>query len=475
MTREVFSHIFNTIHDSIKGTKWENHVYLVGECVRKLIKHQDLPNLLEVVVDLSDGGSEFAKWFAQKLDIYKELTNPIIIKAHGVAKLRYWVEINGKKICVFIVFSQTRKEKYLSSASNPSLTFGTLAEDLARRGCTIDAIYYNVSTKRIYRHAMSHEDLEKGIIRTCSSDADFTIEDSIVRMMYFIRISTELGFGIDKKTWLAICKYAKHYKKIPIANVKAELDRIFLLEKPSGALRKLHHCGLLKRILPEVYAMMNVKQGKEHSNDVFEHTMDVVDASPRTSAHRLAALLHDIGKPSSIKNNLFGTSFYQHEIKGVPIAKKIMENFGYSADLIKKISSAIVNHERFANSKNISKKSVRKFLAEVDSDDVDFILDLIHANNICHSKRYQKENQVASIKRTIDLIMNAEEKRISEILLPVSGADLMDEFNLKSGPHIGYIIKELTNRASISPKITKEECLAYAKDIVIKEKFPTKS
>lgn len=141
MDRKTFENIRNTLNGLIKETVWENHVYLVGGCVRDDVMNNPVKDV-DIVIDLPDGGIKFVSWLKEN----EHTTQNVIFYPHyGTVMFRL---ANYPDIEIEAV--QTRKEKYTDiNTRNPETVYGTLYEDCFRRDLTINALYYNISTSKL--------------------------------------------------------------------------------------------------------------------------------------------------------------------------------------------------------------------------------------------------------------------------------------------------------------------------------------
>lgn len=175
MTLDQYIEIRHTIRDTIKGTAWENHVYVVGGCVRDELMGNEIKDV-DMCVDLPGGGVHFAEWLYSN----KQITcKPITYPTYGTAMfhLRQFPDLELE--CV-----QTRKEKYPDAKTrNPETAFGSIEEDCFRRDLTINALYRNVSTDELLDYTgRGVEDIQNHTIRT-TTDPDIIFDDDPLRIL----------------------------------------------------------------------------------------------------------------------------------------------------------------------------------------------------------------------------------------------------------------------------------------------------
>ena len=450
--------VLSEIKSAIKGSAWENHVFLVGGAVRDHLLGQDIKDI-DLCVNVSEGGLAFAKWICNEFDCFVPNSNPVVFPTYGTAKfnLRTIHDLSHIEIeCV-----QTRKEQYHSDSRKPETVFGTIQEDAKRRDLTINALYVNLSNDEIIDPTgLGFEDMRKEIIRT-PSDPNIVFNDDPLRMLRVIRFATRLGWGIDKDTWLGIVTNVSRLSIVSQERITDELTKIMLCHKPSIGLRRLLHSGLLKVVLPEIHKLIGVTQGIQHFGDVFEHTLSVVDKTRNIANHRWAALFHDVGKPytKALKNGQ--TTFLNHDNFGFTITDAVLKRMKFSTENIRQITSAVKQHMRFKSSKNTcpSNKSLRKFIAENEMKDLAIVLDVIHADNTSHATEWCMPKQIPLIiDKLNELYVKNKEP---ECKPPINGKDIMEHFNLKAGPKIGELMDAAKELCLEDPYVTKEQCLKH--------------
>lgn len=450
----------------IKNSRFENHVYVVGGyCRDKLLNKK--PNDIDIVVDLPNGGIEFAEWICKETDCYKNGSNPVIFTRYQTAKFNIRSIESISKVDIECVC--TRKESYNDENSRkPDVEYGTITEDCLRRDLTINSLYYNISSETLLDPSnMGIEDLYNSTLRT-PTDPNKTYLNDPLRMLKAIRLQSYLGWGIEKETWLGIIKNCYRMNIISQERITDEINKILVSARPSYGIRQLYRCGLLEIVLPEVYNMIGCRQGHQHFGDVFEHTMAVIEKTKPIIEHRVAGLLHDVAKPETVSTVNGAIHFFSHEYRGASMATDILKRMKYSNLEIKSIVTAVKNHMRFKQSGNHcpSNKSIRKFIADVGKDQIDIVLDVINADNNSHDKLFCLPDQVKLIYEKI-AEMEESEKVTDKIVLPINGNDIMEKFNMKKGPKIGEFLSLIKDKYLDNPNISKEECFEIIKEKLV--------
>ena len=450
------------IKSSIKGTIFNNHVFLVGGFVRDSYMGKPCKDI-DIVVDLPDGGVGFANFMTFKNGCLISNKNPVIFQTYGTAKFQL---LNSPEFGdIEIECVQTRKEQYHKESRNPSTVFGTIEEDAMRRDLTINALYYNVSTDEIKDYTgMGLYDIKHHIIRT-PSNPDIIFEDDPLRILRVIRFATRFGWGIEKKTWLGMIKNSKRILIVSKERITEEINKILLTEKPSLGIKRMLCCNhLLEYVIPSISHQTHIFQSLKPKLTLFEHTMGVLDSIEPKLEYRLSALLHDIGKLTTYKNG-----FFRHETVGKSLAETLMKTMKYPNKMISNVCMAIEMHETFSSYKDKEipcKKSLRKFKAIV-GENYDLVMALIDANN--KNQIYGKKiNQITNIRQKIADLEAKEKNNLSKIQLPLNGKDIMERFNLKSSPLIGKLLKKVKDAYFDNPQMSKEEALDFVNDMIKK-------
>ena len=446
---EKIKKLLKFIQDSIKGTHFEGKVYVVGGLIRDSLLGLPLKTAdVDICVEMKNGGILFATYMAMKHRCYIEGTNPVIFDNYGTAKFELYKEEDFKNIEIECV--QTRKEQYHKESRNPDVAYGTIEEDAKRRDLTINALYYNITTEKLHDYNNSLDDLRNGVIRT-PSDPDIVFGDDPLRQLRVIRFSTRFGWDIEKNTWLGIIKNAPRISVVSQERITDEISKILLCEKPSVGIRKLYYCGLLHRVMPDIYDMTYAYESKNPMVTTFDHTMEVLDYVQPYLENRLAALFHDVGRIVTEKRKDINQDKFSAEV-----AESDLRSMKFPNYIIKGVEKAILYHRYFnvyVDGVLPPDKKIRKFLNLV-GDDISPTVDLMNANNI-HRTYDKKKRQVLDILNRIEELEDID--KATNVKLPINGADIMKEFKLKPSPLIGMLLEAVKEEYFENPNITKDE------------------
>lgn len=451
----------------IKNTEWQGKVWLAGGAVRDEIMGKPPKDLDFVITGDIDAGINFATWLAKILNIYKPNSNPVIYPRFGTAKL----SLSGNKynlVNTDLEFVAPRKEKYTPGSRKPEVSRGELKDDILRRDLTINSLVKNISTNEIIDlTGKGIDDIKNGIIRT-TSDPTIIYKDDPLRMLRSIRFSVKYGFKIIPEVIESIKKNAGLIDTISKERIQDELNKILVSPSPAQGIELLRDTNLLKYVLGSKFMMLiGMTQNKHHIDDAYNHTLKVLQGTPPDLKTRLMALFHDIGKSMTRTVDDNGdVHFYEHEKRGAALVKDIMKDLRYSNEMIDSVVKGVESHMQLKHGNDdatkISDKLLRKFNMSM-GDDLNNILDLIHADNSSHSDDSSMPNQVNAIK---DRLKTLNTDNNTKIILPINGDDLID-MGLKPGPIFREIMNAVQDAWYENPDLTRDEAINIAKQIML--------
>lgn len=437
--------------------------YVVGGYVRDFLLKRPLPSDIDIVC--LGSGIALAEKFATAIHRKQDL---VVFKNFGTAMVPF------KNMQ--IEFVGARKESYRRDSRKPMVEEGTLEDDQKRRDFTINALAIalnGVKKGQLIDPFGGIAHLSKGIIKT-PLDPEITFSDDPLRMMRAIRFAAQLQFTIEEETFNGICAQADRISIVSKERISDELHKIMLTPRPSIGLQLMFESGLMKQILPEVYALHGVDEvdGHQHKENFF-HTLEVVDNVARRSDKlwlRYAALLHDIGKPVTKKlDPQQGWTFHGHELVGSRMSKKIFERMkwplGQPLSYVQKLI-ALSSRPASLTVENATDSAFRRLLFEAGEDLEDLMI-------LCESdittKNLQKKqkflDKYALVRQRLSEI--EEKDKIRNWKSPVSGDDIMQMFNLKPSKTVG-ILKDCLKEAILDGVIPNDRQAAIQ---FLQEKF----
>lgn len=252
-----------------------------------------------------------------------------------------------------------RADSYDGVTRKPTVEFGdTLEGDLARRDFTVGAMALRVPGPTLVDPAGGVEDLIAGVLRT-PSDPAVSFGDDPLRMLRAARFASQLGFEVSPATLDAMAALRASLGIVSPERVQAELVKLLQTGDPVRGIRILVETGLMDEFLPEVPSLRLEVDEHHHHKDVYEHSLTVLrqaielegsrhpGAAPDV-ALRLAALLHDIGKPATRRLEPGGgVSFHHHDVKGARLARKRLQALRFDAATTTSVCQLIEQHLRF--------------------------------------------------------------------------------------------------------------------------------
>jgi len=347
-----------------------------------------------------------------------------------------------------------REEREYADGRHPeTVTYTTSPElDAARRDFTINAMFYDPAADRLLDFFGGREDLRLGVLRTVGDPACRFREDYL-RMMRAVRFASRFGFALDPAALAVIRDLKSKVAGLSFERICAELDAMLTGPDPAGAIRLLHHTGLLAEVLPEVAAMDGVEQPPlfHPEGDVLTHTLLMLEhLGAPDSDLAWSVLLHDIGKPSTRLIGADGLAhFYTHEEVGAQMAEELLRRLRFPRRNLVRIVHAVRNHMRFAQVDKMKKSTWRRLLAEPD-----FPLELELHRIDCTSSHGLLQNYVLLLDRAAEVS--------AELPLPdplLTGRDLL-ALGMKPGPAVGELLHWVRDQQLEGKLSSVEEALA---------------
>lgn len=352
----------------------------------------------------------------------------------------------------------------------------TIEEDLSRRDFTMNAIAASLKDGTLVDPFDGIDDIKKKTIRTVGNAHERFMEDGL-RPVRAVRFASQLNFVIEKDTLSDIFEEEtlKKVASISAERFRDEFCKIMLSPVPSVGLRLLEETGILSLFIPELLEGRGCVQGDGrgfHIFDVLDHNFYASDgAPPDKMLVRIAALMHDIGKPRVkeivLKDGESVCTFYNHEQVGAKMAGEILSRLKFSNAEADKVSH-LVRHHMFFYESVWSDAAVRRFVQRVGKENIGDLFDLRLADIYGMKRipvRIQDSAAAGNLLELQDRIEKVllEKSALSIKDLAVSGKDLI-EAGIPAGPRMGMILKELFEAVTDDPEMNeKERLLAVAK------------
>lgn len=395
-----------------------------------------------------------------------------------------------------------RKESAYSDRRRPDeVSFvSTIGEDLARRDFTMNAVAASIdrSSAGSDRQGASEDvvqggidislsfvdpfggrdDIGKKIIRAVG-EADARFGEDALRMMRAIRLYAELvekgdyqrtssasisDWAIEEGTLQAIRNHASSIGHVSFERIRDEFSRIILSGHPAEGVDLLQKTGLLKHIIPELEEGVGVGQNLHHIYTVWEHNLRALATCPsKDLAVRLAALLHDVGKPRTKKGDGLHSTFYNHDHVGARMVRPLLRRLRYSVDIVEKTTLLVDNHLFYYNVGEVSEASVRRLIRKVGLENMRDLMDVRIADRLGSGVPKAKPYKLRHLEYMIDKV---SKDPVSVKMLAIHGNDLMEMLGMQPGPKIGAILDVLLAEVIEDPeRNVKDALLARAREL----------
>lgn len=347
----------------------------------------------------------------------------------------------------------------------------TIEEDLSRRDFTINAIAVNLSDGKIVDPYGGRRDIKKKIIRTVGNAHERFMEDGL-RPVRGIRFAGKLKFSIENQTYSEMFKedVQKKIASISVERFRDEFLKLLSAPLPSLGIKMMEETGILKIFIPELLSCRGCIQKDDrsyHIFDVLDHLIYACDGAPKDKPLlRMAALLHDIGKPVSKtevkENGLTIYHFYNHEIYSAKIAREILTRLKFSNAEIDYICHLIECH-MFHYTPDWGDAAVRRFMVKVGIEYIDDLIDLRLSDMYGKYNEDVRKHDSESCRLLIELkervtVLNEEKSVLGLKDLKINGNDLI-QLGIKPGKQIGQILNELFEEVLEAPEINEREKL----------------
>ena len=278
-------------------------------------------------------------------------------------------------------------------------------------------------------------------------------------MIRAVRFATIFGFNIEPDTNRAIIKNSPLLQFISKERIRDEFLKIIMADNASQGIDFLKDSGLLKFVLPELEEGCGVDQNKHHIYNCYEHSVRSLAYAAKNKFNqnvRIAALLHDIGKPRSKQGDGESATFYGHEIIGAKMVFQALSRLRFPKRDIEKIVRLARYHLFYYNVGEVSEASVRRLVGRMGLENMEELLQVRMADRIGSGVPKAEPYKLRHLKYVIERVSSDP---ISVKMLEVNGQDVMDILKIKSGVKIGWILEILLGLVLIEPKNNNKEFL----------------
>lgn len=337
----------------------------------------------------------------------------------------------------------------------------SLVEDLARRDFTINAMAWvpvdlAAGRGRLVDPFGGRRDLADRLLRAVGAPRERFAEDAL-RLVRAARFAGRFGLRIDPATEAAIVELASTVATVSKERIRDELLRMLTLDPaPSGALLLLERLGLLGALLPELAALRGIPQSKAVPGDALDHTLRAVDAARTDSdpALRLAALLHDLGKATTLRDG----HFFGHEQVGADLATAVLRRLRVPRTLADRVVGAIRNH-MYDYEPAWTDTAVRRFVRRLHGVDRQLLFDLRRVDNSASGVGPAGSANQAELEGRIAEQLAAQPGLLVHRRLAIDGHDLQRELGMQPGPEVGALLDRLTELVLDDPALNERSTL----------------
>ena len=343
-----------------------------------------------------------------------------------------------------------RSDAYDRESRKPVVEFGdSLEQDLVRRDFTVNAMALRLPERVLVDPSGGLEDLVAKRLTTPGAPED-SFGDDPLRMMRAARFASQLGFTVAAPTARALHALADRISMISLERVSDELGKLLRSTNPRPGLRLLVDSGIAGVVLPELPALSLQIDEHFHHKDVYEHSLTVLDQAIELeqSRHpgsepdlilRLAALLHDIGKPATKRTEGDGVvTFHHHDVVGAKLAKKRLRELRFDNDTIAAVARLIELHLRFFGYTEgaWSDSAVRRYVRDAGP-----LLERLHiltrADVTTRNRRKADQLSFAYDDLEERIAVLGQEEELAAIRPDLVGEQIMDILGLKPGREVG--------------------------------------
>lgn len=359
--------------------------------------------------------------------------------------------VGAKKAGYQIEITTYRSEAYDRTSRKPEVSYGdSIEEDLVRRDFTVNAMAVALPGKTFIDPHGGLEDLAHRVLRTPGTPQE-SFSDDPLRMMRAVRFAAQLDFAVAEEVVEAMTAMADRIEIVSAERVREEFNKLVLSPEPRKGLRLLVATGLADRVIPEIPAMRLERDEHHRHKDVYEHSLTVLEQAIGLEEDgpdltlRLAALLHDIGKPRTRRFEKDGrVSFHHHEVVGAKMTKKRMTALKYSGDLVRDVSRLVELHLRFHGygTGEWTDSAVRRYVRDAGP-----LLQRLHklTRSDCTTRNKRKANALSraydGLEERIALLQEQEE--LESIRPDLDGNQIMEILGMKPGPEVGRAYRHL--------------------------------
>lgn len=362
-----------------------------------------------------------------------------------------------------------RKEVYRDESRKPIVTFSDDIEtDLGRRDFTVNAIALSLPELRAVDPYGGLADIAARALKT-PLDPEISFADDPLRMLRLFRFMAMLDFHPDESAVAAVTRMAERLEIISAERIRDELSKLMVAPQPGAALNRIVSAGLADHFLPELPRLAMEQDPYHHHKDVLAHTFAVVDKASADLTLRLAALLHDIGKPDTREFGPGGVTFHHHEVVGARMARHRLRELRYPKDVVSDVGQLVFLHLRPHTLKlGWTDSAVRRYVRDAGHL-LDKLNELVRCDVTTANKKREREIQtrIDELEERIEILAAQEE--LAKLRPPIDGNEVMGYLGMEPGPKVGEIMDLLLEKRIEDGPYSEEEAFAIARKWALEE------
>lgn len=368
-----------------------------------------------------------------------------------------------------------RADAYDGETRKPVVAFGdSLEGDLIRRDFTINAMAVEVTTQRFVDPHGGVQDLTSGVLQT-PTDPEISFSDDPLRMLRAARFASRLGFDVDPGVVTAMTRMADRLAIVSVERIQSEFNGLLLTDAPRAGLDLLVRTGLAEQFIPELPALQLELDEHHRHKDVYEHSLTVLDQAIELEkqrghepdlVNRLAALLHDIGKPQTRRFEGSKVTFHHHDVVGAKMAKKRLRELSYPAATVKAVAKLIELHLRFHGYSDgaWTDSAVRRYVRDAGDQ-----LERLHilTRSDCTTRNHRKATALRRSYEELEWRIDelAAQEELAAIRPDLNGTQIMEILGIAPGPAVGeaytFLLEHRLEHGPMTPDVAREVLLRW--------------